>query len=162
MSTIAGSGTRGVPGDGRPPTTASLNWPSKIVLDSAGNICFTDNQNNRIRCINTQITTQTLYGVNIAPGTIQTVAGTGTNGCTGDGGAATSAELAHPAGLAIDASGNLYTADQQCGVIRKVTISGIISSVAGGGLGGKQSLGCGNRLNAGFSGDGGPETSQAL
>ena len=78
----------------------------------------------------------------VSGGTITTVAGSGTPGFGGDGGAATSAKLYSPVGLALDANGNLYIADTNNSAIRKVA-NGTISTVAGNGL-------------QGYSGDGGP------
>ena len=80
----------------------------------------------------------------VANGTITTVAGNGTVGYTGDNGAATSAELQNPVGVALDSSGNLYIADAENSVVRMVTIStGKITTFAGD-----------NSLGAGYSGDG--------
>ncbi len=80
---------------------------------------------------------------------ITTIAGNGTAGYSGDGGAATAAELAYPEGLALDGSGNIYIADNLNNRIRKLTPSGIISTIAGNGT-------------AGYSGDGGPATAAEL
>jgi len=80
---------------------------------------------------------------------ITTVAGNGTAGYSGDGGAATAAELKAPAGVAIDASGNVYIADQQNNCIRKMFASGIITTIAGNGI-------------IGYSGDGGAATDAML
>jgi len=82
-------------------------------------------------------------------GIISTVAGNGTVGFSGDGGPATSAQLYHPYGFAVDAAGNLFIADTSNNRVRKVTPSGVISTVAGNGT-------------RGFSGDGGPATSAQL
>jgi len=136
ISTVAGSGTLGFSGDKGPATAASMLLPFAVAVDLAGNLFIADTDNNRIRMV--------------APsGIITTYAGTGTYGYTGDGGPATSATLKNPLGLATDASGNLYIADNQNSVIRKVTPSGIISTIAGTGT-------------AGFSGDGGPAAKAKL
>src|SRR5438093_4818213 len=84
-----------------------------------------------------------------APGTITTVAGTGQRGFSGDGGPATQARLDHPWGVAIDGAGNVFFADPENERIRKVSPDGIITTVAGTGVGG-------------FSGDGGPATKARL
>ena len=94
ITTIAGNGNTGYGGDGAPAVNALLNGPSRITLDSAGNIYLTDNGNNVVRAISTQ-------------GIIRTVAGNGQYGFSGDGGQATAASLADPLGLAIDPAGDI-------------------------------------------------------
>jgi uncharacterized protein (TIGR03437 family) len=138
ISTIAGNNTSGFSGDGGAATSAQLNQPGSIVLDSSGNIYFADGGNHRVR--------------KISNGTITTFAGNGTAGYTGDGGAATSAELDNPVGVALDFSGNLFIADAGNNVIREVSLStGKITTFAG-----QQALG------AGYSGDTGVATSAQL
>ena len=108
-----------------------LNTPYSVAVDAAGNIYISDTNNYRIR------------KVTAATGVISTVAGTGTGGYSGNGGAATSAKISQPMGLALDAAGNVYLRDWGNAVIREVTAStGNISTVAGSG-------------SNGFSGDGG-------
>jgi sugar lactone lactonase YvrE len=125
ITTVAGNGNPGYSGDNGPATAAELRWPSGVALDSAGNLYIADYGNSRIRM------------VTAATGIITTVAGNGTFGYNGDNIAATSAELGGPAGLRLDAAGNLYIADQFNNRIRKVTAaSGIITTVAGNGYGG--------------------------
>ena len=136
ISTVAGSGTSGFGGDGGAATAAQLNAPRGVALDGAGNLYIVDNNNNRIRKVDSS-------------GDISTVAGDGTSGFGGDGGAATSAQLSNPRGVALDAAGNLYIADVNNSRIRKVNSAGNISTVAGDGT-------------AGFSGDGGAATSARL
>ena len=123
IATVAGTGTCAYSGDGGLATNAQLNFPSSnIAFDSDGNWYFGDNSNFRVR------------EVNASTGIITTVAGNGTAGYTGDGGAATNAELHNPSGIALDSSDNIYIADFSEAVIRKVTAStGIISTVAGNG-----------------------------
>lgn len=136
VTTIAGNGTQGFSGDGGAATAAELKFPLGLAIDGTGNIYIADLLNNRVR--------------KVTPGgIITTVAGNGTAGFSGDGGAATSATLNQPIGVAVDASGNLYIADEQNSRIRKVTPGGIISTVAGNGT-------------PGFSGDGGPATSAMI
>ncbi len=112
ISTVAGNGTIGtgstVKGDGGPATMAQLSLPEGVVLDPAGNIFIADSDNQRVR------------KVDASTGVITTVAGT-TTGYSGDGGSAAQAELHNPWGLFFDAFGNLYIADSDNGVIRKVT-----------------------------------------
>ena len=134
ISTYAGSGSRGLSGDGGPATAAQLYSPHGVALDTAGNLYIADS--NRIR--------------KVTPGgTISTYAGTGTGPFSGDGGPATAAQLSSPAGVALDLTGNLYIADDGNYRIRKVTPGGTISTYAGGG-------------SSNFSGDGGPATAAQL
>ena len=122
ITTVAGNGTSGFFGDGSPATAASLNLPSAIAIDAAGNVFFSDTVNNRIRRID------------VTTGTITTFAGGGPIGVLGDSGAATSATLSGPIGIAFDGAGNLFIADVGNNRIRKVTAgTGKISTVAGGG-----------------------------
>ena len=106
-------------GDGGPATSAHL-LAAGIAVDSAGNLYIADDENGTVRKIAA------------ASGIIATVAGNNTNGYSGDGGPATSAQLTAPQGVALDANGNLYIADTNNGLIRKVAPdSGVISTVAG-------------------------------
>ncbi len=130
ISTVAGTGERGFGGDGGPATEAQLDFPSGMATDAAGNLYFTESRAARIRKVNSM-------------GTISTVAGTGERGFGGDGGPATEAQLDFPSGMATDAAGNLYIADQVNNRIRKVDSLGVISTIAGTG-------------ERGFGGDGGP------
>jgi uncharacterized protein (TIGR03437 family) len=134
ISTIAGlESTPGYLGDGSGALSASLSKPSSVVFDSSGNMYIADSGNNVIRKVNTA-------------GIISTYAGDfNTPGYTGDGGPATKVGvgLDDPVAIALDAAGNLYIADSNNDVIRKVTAtSGIITTIAGTGT-------------YGFSGDGG-------
>ena len=136
ITTVAGTGGEGYSGDGGAATSAELNNPADVVIDSDGNIYIADADNYRIR--------------KIAPnGVITTLAGTGDYGYSGDGGVATSANLGLPTGLAIDSNGNLYYSDFGQHVIRKIATNGVISTVAGTGT-------------AGNDGDGGAATSAKL
>ena len=118
ITTIAGNGTYGSDGDGGPATSAQLNMPYGIAVDTAGNIYIADESNNRIR--------------KVSKGVITTVAGNGAFGYSGDGGPATAAQLNWPRGVAVDAAGNLYIADTESNRIRKVS-NGVITTVAGNG-----------------------------
>jgi len=136
VTTFAGTGTAGSLGDGGPAGSAQLNLPEGLGIDVAGNIYVAEIGGNRIR--------------KITPGgTISTIAGTGVQGYSGDSGPAISAKLSGPAGVAVDAAGNFYIADQGNHVVRKITTDGIIHTIAGTGANG-------------FSGDGGPATSAML
>jgi sugar lactone lactonase YvrE len=135
---IAGNGTAGYSGDGGPATTADLNYASGTALDSAGNLYIADSNNNVVR------------KVAAGTGIISTIAGNGLAGYSGDGGAAASAELYSPLGLAFDSAGNLYVSDSGNNVIRKISAaSGIISTCAGG-------------STTGVLGDNGPATEASL
>ena len=137
ISTVAGNGTPGYSGDGALATVAQLGHPRYVVVDVSGNLFISDSDNNVIR------------KVTAATGLISTVAGNGTAGYSGDGTAATSANLS-PSGLAVDGAGNLYVSDAGNSVVRKVTAAtGIITTVAGTGT-------------AGLLGDGGLATSARL
>ncbi len=147
--TVAGNGTpcptpTSVCGDGGPATSAELNNPLGDLIDPSGDIIFADMKDNRIREV--ALTSHNQFGISMAAGDIYTIAGTGTQGYSGDGGSAIIAELDAPRDIALDSSGNLYIGDGGNNVIREVTTSGTISTIAGNGT-------------AGYSGDGGPATS---
>ncbi len=139
ISSIAGNGLIGVgmAGDGGAAAAARLNEPTDVAVDAAGNIYIADNGNNRIRKINYSTgVISTVVGVlfGSVPGSIY--------GYTGDGGPATAAKVYYPKGITVDGPGNIYIADWNNHVIRKVNTSGIINTLAGTGT-------------AGYSGDGG-------
>ena len=138
ISTFAGSaGASGTyTGDGGAATAAGFDFPGAPVMDAAGNIYITDRDNHVVRKVSTA-------------GIITTIAGDGTAGGLGDGGAATAAQLSQPVGLTIDASGNLYVAEHGGHRIRKITPAGIISTVAGSGV-------------SGHTGDGGAATAAKI
>ncbi len=138
ITTVAGTGVAGYSGDGGPATSAELDSPAGISLDSFGHLFIADSDNNVVR------------EVNLSTGVISTVAGTGTAGFGGNGGPATSATLFGPTSVAVDSSGNLFIADTGNDVIREVSAAtGKISTVAGDG-------------QNGFGGDGGPATSAEM
>ena len=137
ITTIAGTGTAGSTGDGGSATSALLNAPFGIALDSNGdNVYIAEYGNQKIRMIS-------------SAGIITTIAGTGTAGSTGDGGPATSALLSSPRGVSVDSNGNVLIADTANNKIRKISTSGIITTIAGTGT-------------AGSTGDGGRATSALL
>jgi len=120
ISTVAGSGTYGFSGNGGPATSAELGGAQGLALDKAGNIYFTDENNNVV------------WMVAQGTGTISIVAGNGTWGYAGDIGLAVNAELRQPAAVAVDSAGNLYIADTGNGVVREVSAgTGVITTVAG-------------------------------
>jgi RHS repeat-associated protein len=138
INTVAGNGVGWYSGDGGAALAAELYMPTGVAVDSAGNLYIADEYNHRIR----KVTAST--------GVISTVAGTGVPGFSGDGGAATSAKLYYPTGVAVDSAGNLYIADFDNDRIRKVAAStGIITTVAGNGT-------------WGYTGDGGTATSAEI
>jgi sugar lactone lactonase YvrE len=140
ISTVAGNGFPGYSGDGGPATSAMLNGPSGVAVDTTGNLFIADASNQRVRQVN-------------PGGVISTVAGTGSFGYTGDGGPATSARLNAPRGVAVDAAGDLLIADSGNLRIRTVSPSGVITTLAGNGSQGYFS---------GYSGDGGAATAAQL
>jgi hypothetical protein len=155
--TIAGNGSAGFSGDGVPATATGLYKPLRVTVDTAGNLVFCDERDNRIRVVPVQ--TGTFYGQAMTAGDIYTIAGTGKRGTTGDGGPATQAEVGEPAGVTLDAMGNLLIATRNGGRIRVVPVqtgtfygqamtAGDIYTIAGGGTGGL--------------GDGGPATRAVL
>lgn len=138
ITTIAGNGTCGSPsGDAGLATAATLGPSFGIAYDNSGNLYISDYVNNVVRVVNTA-------------GIIYTFAGNGTAGFSGDGGPATLAQLHTPIGMVADAAGNIYIAESGNSVVRKVDITGTITTFAG--LPG----------NGGFSGDGGPAASAAI
>ncbi|CAB1081078.1 odd Oz/ten-m homolog 4 [Olavius algarvensis Delta 1 endosymbiont] len=138
ITTVAGNGFTGYSGDGGPATAARLNFPYGVVTDRAGNIYIADGGNHRIRMVDTD-------------GIITTVAGSGESGYSGDGGPAIAAQLHYPSRVDVDNDGNLYIVDRSNRRIRKVDNNGIITTVAGSGLGGKET-----------SGEGGPAVAANL
>jgi hypothetical protein len=122
ITTIAGIGTQGYSGDGGQATAAKLNFPDYVALDLVGNIFIADGFNHAIRRID------------IATGIITTICGNGTSGYSGDNGPATAAKLYGPSGICFDKTGNLYIADCDNNVIRKIDVLGIITTIAGTGV----------------------------
>ena len=120
VTKAVGKGVSGYSGDGGQATSATLNGPYSVALDTSGNIYIADSGNNCIR------------KVTVSTGVITTVAGNGIEGYVSDNVAATSTPLNDPQDLAVDASGNIFIADSGNHRIRKVTAStGIITTIAG-------------------------------
>ena len=121
ISTVAGTGVAGYSGDGGPAIEAALNFPNDIAVDSSDRVYLSDSFNNRVRRM-------------ARDGRITTVAGTGEQGFSGDGGPALLARFDMPGGLAVDSANNLFIVDQQLGRrVRRVSPLGAVTTVAGGG-----------------------------
>ena len=131
ITTVAGTGEHGYSGDGGPATEAMLASPIAVTSSADGDLYIADHRNSRIR------------KVGVTTGTITTVAGTGDQDFSGDGGPANRAAISLPRDVALDTNGSLYIADGANNRIRRVAPDGTISTVAGTG-------------RAEFSGDGGP------
>jgi len=152
LSTIAGQPPAGSPpaptcgytGDTGPATSAQLDFPAGVFVDSSGNVFIADSGNDVIRV------------VAAADGNIYTVAGNQALGAGyfGDGGPATSAQLDFPTGVFVDSSGNIFVADTSNSVIREVNATArYITTVAGNQA---------NPCSSAASGDGGPATAASL
>jgi hypothetical protein len=164
ITTVAGStaGAAGTSGDGGPATSALLNIPAGVAVDAAGNVYIADDANNRVQEISAAGGTH--WGQPMTVGDIYTVAGSaaGTVGSSGDGGATASARLHGPAGVAADASGNVYIGDAGNNRVQEM------AAVSGPRLG--QSMTAGDMYTVagspagtyGFSGDGGPAAAALL
>jgi sugar lactone lactonase YvrE len=136
ITTFAGVGASGFSGDGGPATEAKLDDATGVAVGPDGSVYIADQNNNRIRRVDTD-------------GVITTVAGTGREGYSGDGGPATKAALDSPEKVALDREGNLFIADRWNNRVRRVGRDGVITTFAGSG-------------EEGSSGDGGPATEARL
>ncbi len=136
ITTVAGNGSEQSSGDRGLATAAGLNFPHGIAIDAAGKLYIASPYDARIRKVDSN-------------GIITTVAGTGNGGYAGDGGPAIAAQLQHPIDIDVDSSGNIYIADAENDRIRKVDITGIITTIAGTG-------------NRGYAGDNGPALNAQL
>jgi sugar lactone lactonase YvrE len=136
ITTVAGGQAAGWSGDGGPAVGAQLQDPKAVWVAPSGDIYIADSGNERIRRVDPS-------------GTITTIAGTGVQGFSGDGGPALAAQFDGPRGLAGDSAGNLYVADDNNHRIRRIDPSGIVTTFAGTGT-------------AAFSGDGGPAQAAEL
>ena len=165
ITTIAGDGTANYCGDGGLAASAELNGPMGITYDAAvagGALVFADYGNNAIRMIAPAVggIISTVAGSNTgvggfkgdgfaALGYINTMAGTGASGYTGDGASETLATMKRPKGFVMDPTGIIYFSDAGNNVVRKITAAGIISTIAGTGT-------------AGYCGDGGAAVAALL
>jgi hypothetical protein len=135
ITTFAGSGSVGFAGGGGAAIRAVFRSPNALAMDASGALLVCDAGNERVR--------------RISAGVISTVVGNGVQGFAGDGGAATSAELDTPMGLAVGSDGRIFVADSHNQRIRMIATNGVISTFAGNGV-------------AGYAGDGGPAISAEL
>jgi hypothetical protein len=135
ITTFAGNGSVGSTGDGGAATSATFRRPSALAIDASGALLVCDSGNERVR--------------RISAGIITTAVGNGIQGFAGDGGAATSAELNVPQGVAVGSDGRIFVADSRNQRIRVITTNGVITTFAGNGM-------------AGYAGDGGPATEAEL
>ena len=135
LNVIAGNGISVLAGDGGFAVNASLDLPTAVAVDAQGDVFIAEYASD-IR----EVTPD---------GIIHRIAGTGVDGYSGDGGPALNAQFNHPRGLAVDSAGNLYVADTDNNVVRRISPDGIVTTVAGNG-------------KSGFSGDGGPAKSAQL
>lgn len=135
ISTLVGTGTHSSSADGLPGTATNINRPYGLAIGSDNSIYFVESYGARVRKITTD-------------GTISTIIGNSTPGSSGDGGAASLAQLNRPAGIFIDAQGQIFIADINSHRVRKIDTAGIVQTVAG--------------TSSGFDGDGGPATAAKL
>ena len=147
ITTFAGTGDEGFGGDGGPATAAKLDWPSGVAVDAEGNVYIADQENERIRKVDSD-------------GVITTFAGSGSYNFRGDedGIPAVEASLNWPTGVAVDAQGNVYIADSYNNLIRKVGSDGLITTIAGSG----RVFGFFEEPDEDDIGDGGPATDAKL
>jgi hypothetical protein len=145
ISTYGGVDTFGYSGDGGPAIAAKLGG-EQLATDTKGNLYIAEGGNHRIRKINVD-------------GIITTIAGNGIAGYSGDGGAATAAQLSQPYGVFADRCGNIYIGEFLNNRIRKVDTNGIISTVVGNGYGGSNNI---STWTGAYNGDGGPATAAEL
>ncbi len=137
ITTIAGNGTFGYSGDNGPATDAALKHPRDVAVDDSGTVYIADEISSCIRRIDKYGIITTYVGVE------------GSSGYSGDNGPATNAQLSYVTGIGLDKKGNLYFADFANQRIRKVSVAGIITTIAGNG-------------GVGYTGDNGPATDATL
>ncbi len=135
ITTAIGDGIQGFAGDGGPANKVEMSLPTGVAIDSSGNVIFADSLNNRIR--------------KLAGGNVSTIAGNGQVSRSGDGSAASAAQINAPLGVAVDAAGNTYISDTANNMVRRVDSKGVITAFAGTGT-------------AGSSGDGSAAASAQL
>jgi len=136
INTFAGNGSSTYNGDNIAATAASVSFPQGVAIDASGNVYIAESD-NRVRKVDTS-------------GNITTIAGTGVDATSGDGGLATAASVNAPSDVKVDRDGNVYICETGGLRVRKINSAGIISTVAGGGSG------------SDYSGEGGPATSASI
>ncbi len=135
--TVAGTGTAGYNGDGGPASSAELNFPNGVAVDASGDLFIADRENERVREV-------------LSNGTIETIAGDGDTGYSGDGGPATAATLNEPTDIAVDQSGDVFISDRYNERVREIeAATGNIITIAGTGA-------------LGYGGDGGAAAAAAF
>ena len=178
LRVVAGTGTQGYAGDGGLATAALLDSPQGVALDAAGDLFFADTHNGRVRRVDAvsgviatvaiaklpvalafdtagrlvfaDVGAHQVVRVDLSSGVLSVLAGLGVQGYSGDGGLATAAAIDSPYGLAFDSAGDLLIADTHNHRVRRVdAVTGVMTTVAGTGLGG-------------FSGDVGPAVASGL
>ena len=135
ITTFAGNGEKVRAGDGLPATQASILGARAVCMDGIGNTYIAEREGNGVRKVDTS-------------GIMSTLAGTGERGYTGDGGPAIAATWGAPKAIRCDAAGDVIVVDTENHAIRRINAEGIVTTIAGGHLGG--------------NGDGGPATAAGL
>ncbi len=133
VTTFAGNGTPGTGGIGGPATSANLSWPCGLAFDADGNLYITD---RGVRDTTSFSQPHRICRVDHVTGHITVIAGAGPHGFSGDGGLATAATFNFPSGIAVAPTGEIYIADQNNHRVRKFTVGGNISTIAGTGVAG--------------------------
>jgi RHS repeat-associated protein len=156
--TIAGTGWQAYSGNGGPGTSAHLDQPDGVAIDSSGDVAIADTQNNVIQFV--PKTSGTYFGVSMTAGDIYAVAGNAAAGYSGNGGAATSAELKVPGNVAFDSSGDLIITDTGNNVVRFVPKTS--GTYYGQSMTANDIYTIAGNATAGYSGNGGAATSAKL
>ena len=122
ITTVAGNGITFFPTDGGPAINSAISGPQSLIADPSGALLIADIGNDRIRAVNVTAAPITIAGVTIQPGNIDSIAGTGAEGYTGDLGPARNARIYNPCGFTLDPAGNFVFADYFNAAVRKITL----------------------------------------